>query len=105
MKATESLTNSGLDPARQALKLRQHILDFQTAISSLLDTRQPVICAIHGLALGLAVDIASACDIRLAASNTVFGIMVCPLPSQFPVTLSSLFIQSLGLMVRKLMWD
>jgi enoyl-CoA hydratase/carnithine racemase len=28
------------------------------------------------MAFGLAIDIASACDIRLAASNSVFGIMV-----------------------------
>jgi delta(3,5)-delta(2,4)-dienoyl-CoA isomerase len=76
VNATESLSNSGLDPARQAFKLRQHILDFQGAISSLAHARQPVICALHGLALGLAVDIASACDIRLAASNSIFGIMV-----------------------------
>jgi delta(3,5)-delta(2,4)-dienoyl-CoA isomerase len=76
VNATESLTNSGLDPARQALKLRQHILDFQGAISSLSHARQPVICALHGMALGLAIDIASACDIRLAASSSVFGIMV-----------------------------
>jgi len=93
VNATESLTNSGLDPARQAFKLRQHILDFQGAISSLSNARQPVICALHGLALGLAVDIASACDIRLAASNSIFGIMVR----------SSTCVGEMGLMGRKWM--
>ncbi|WWD18439.1 hypothetical protein CI109_102891 [Kwoniella shandongensis] len=63
-----------LDPARKAFKLREHILDFQGAISSLSHCRQPVIAALFGTAVGLAIDIASACDIRLAASNTVFGI-------------------------------
>jgi len=31
---------------------------------------KPVICALHGIAYGLAVDLSLACDIRLAASNT-----------------------------------
>jgi enoyl-CoA hydratase/carnithine racemase len=51
--------------------------DFQDAISSLERARQPVICAMHGYALGLAIDIASACDIRVAASDVRMGIQVC----------------------------
>jgi enoyl-CoA hydratase/carnithine racemase len=74
--ATESLSNHGLDPARQAFHLRQHVLDFQAAISSLSLARQPVIAALHGMSLGLAVDIASACDVRLASTDVTFGIMV-----------------------------
>lgn len=78
MNSTSNLTNSaGLDPARQAFKLRQHILDFQNAITSLSLARQPVIVALYGQALGLAIDIASACDVRLASSDATFGIMVC----------------------------
>lgn len=50
--------------------------DFQAAISSLEKCRQPIIAALFGVSLGLAIDIASACDIRLAASNAIFGIMV-----------------------------
>ena len=63
-----------LDPARKALALRQHLLEFQAAVSSLSACRQPIIVALHGISLGLAIDLASACDIRLAASNAVFGI-------------------------------
>jgi len=62
------------DPARKGLFLRQHILDFQKAISSIEDCKYPVICAINGYALGLAIDIACACDIRFAASDTKFSI-------------------------------
>jgi len=37
-----------------------------------------VIVATHGLALGLAIDIITACDVRYAASNTSFSIKVLP---------------------------
>jgi delta(3,5)-delta(2,4)-dienoyl-CoA isomerase len=50
--------------------------DFQEAISSLEKARQPVIGALYGYSLGLAVDIASACDIRLVAEDVILGIMV-----------------------------
>ncbi|WOO77333.1 Delta(3,5)-Delta(2,4)-dienoyl-CoA isomerase, mitochondrial [Vanrija pseudolonga] len=63
------------DPARRALALYDHILEFQGAISSLQKARPPVIGAFYGYSLGLAVDIASACDIRLAAEDVKFGIM------------------------------
>jgi enoyl-CoA hydratase/carnithine racemase len=43
--------------------------------------KQPVIAAIHGNAVGLAIDIASACDVRLAASDVTFGIFVRPIRS------------------------
>lgn len=61
--------------------------DFQEAITSLEKARQPVIAAMYGYSLGLAVDIASACDIRLAASDVKMGIMVSnvrQLNSQLP---------------------
>ena len=76
MTSTAALTSSSSDPARKALELRDHIVVFQRAISSLSHASQPVIVALHGMALGLGVDIASACDVRLAAHDTVFGILV-----------------------------
>ncbi|KAH8111167.1 ClpP/crotonase [Phellopilus nigrolimitatus] len=62
------------DPARTALTLREHALAFQASISALERCRVPVIIAVHGLALGLGVDIACACDVRYAASDAVFCI-------------------------------
>ena len=50
--------------------------EFQSAISSLAESRIPVIAAIHGLCVGLGVDITSACDIRLAAEDSTFAIAV-----------------------------
>lgn len=58
------------DPARIATHMRRHILDFQDAISSLQRCEKPVICCLHGLTLGLGVDIASAADIRYASADT-----------------------------------
>jgi hypothetical protein len=40
----------GADVARRGFHLRQHILDFQDAISSLEKCMKPVIIAMHGLA-------------------------------------------------------
>ncbi|MFA7270461.1 MAG: enoyl-CoA hydratase/isomerase family protein [Sterolibacterium sp.] len=35
---------------------------------------QPVICALHGYVLGSGVELAMFCDIRIAASDTIFGL-------------------------------
>jgi delta(3,5)-delta(2,4)-dienoyl-CoA isomerase len=102
--AQTALVAPAPDPARKAFQLRDHLLvraapipipasprltlrllllaheqqDFQDAISSIQLCKQPVIAAIHGNAVGLAIDIASACDVRLAASDVTFGIFVRP---------------------------
>lgn len=64
------------DVGRQTLQIRSHAMAFQHAISAPERCPFPVIVATHGFALGLAVDIAAACDIRYAASNTTFCIKV-----------------------------
>ena len=64
------------DPARRALQLQGHITSFQNSISALQRCRYPVIVATHGVAYGLSIDIMAACDIRYAASNTIFSIKV-----------------------------
>ncbi|ODO05218.1 delta(3,5)-Delta(2,4)-dienoyl-CoA isomerase [Cryptococcus wingfieldii CBS 7118] len=77
LDVTKSELSSGktfLDPARRATSLRAHLLKFQAAITSLSRARQPVVCALFGSSVGLAIDIASACDIRVCASNVKFGI-------------------------------
>ncbi|KAF8587519.1 ClpP/crotonase [Ramaria rubella] len=63
-----------LDPARMARIYRDHILHFQSCISAIEETPQPVIGAVHGIAFGLAIDILSACDIRYAATSSLFSI-------------------------------
>ncbi|KAJ7756597.1 Delta2-dienoyl-CoA-isomerase [Mycena metata] len=62
------------DGARSALALRQDMKAFQHAIGAPERCPFPVIVAVHGLALGLAIDIVSACDIRYAAESAQFSI-------------------------------
>ncbi|CCO34897.1 enoyl-CoA hydratase [Rhizoctonia solani AG-1 IB] len=70
-----SLVNSDrLDPARQAFKLRSHLMHFQSCISAIERCNQPVIAAVNGVAYGLAIDILCACDVRYSSSNTRFSI-------------------------------
>ena len=46
----------------------------QQAITAVADCPVPVIAAIHSHCLGAGVDLATACDIRLAADDATFGI-------------------------------
>ncbi|KAJ8606939.1 hypothetical protein MRB53_040604 [Persea americana] len=64
----------GEDPARTATRLRRHVLGLQEALTSIAVCEKPVICAMHAWCLGMAVDIASACDIRLCAADARFSV-------------------------------
>ncbi|KAF7357754.1 Delta-2 dienoyl-CoA isomerase [Mycena venus] len=72
---TGGLSGSGpSDGARSSLSLLRDIKDFQHAIGAPERCSFPVIVALHGLVLGLGVDIAAACDVRYAADSTQFSI-------------------------------
>ncbi|KAJ7062862.1 Delta2-dienoyl-CoA-isomerase [Mycena amicta] len=62
------------DPARASLSLHRDIREYQRAIGAPQRCPFPVIVAVHGLVLGLGVDIVSACDIRYAAESVQFSI-------------------------------
>lgn len=47
---------------------------YQDSITSVADCPVPVICAIHSHCLGAGVDLATACDIRLATHDATFGV-------------------------------
>ena len=64
----------GADSARSGLLLREHVLEFQAAISKIEDCERAVIVTIHGVCYGLGIDIITACDIRLCDSSTKFSI-------------------------------
>lgn len=55
------------DVARRATHLRRHILDFQSSITAIARCERPVLVALHGICYGLAIDIASAADVRYAS--------------------------------------
>jgi len=57
-----------LSGAEANLKQLEVTRGFQRSITAIAEAPVPVICAIHGHCLGGGVDIATACDIRLAAN-------------------------------------
>jgi len=62
------------DPARKAFSMRRYILDFQDCITAIEKCEKPVICIIHGIAYGLALDMCLACDIRFSCKTTQFSV-------------------------------
>ncbi len=60
--------------AARALAARSNILRLQGAITSVASCPKPVIAAVHGYCIGGGVDLASACDIRLASVDAVFSV-------------------------------
>ncbi|KAM0795180.1 enoyl-CoA hydratase/isomerase family protein [Usnea florida] len=67
-------THNALDPARTAARLRRHIDAFQACVSSIERCEKPTVAAIHGWCLGLGVDIAVCCDVRVCAKEARFAV-------------------------------
>ena len=63
-----------LDPARRATAMRREILEFQDCISSIERCEKPVVCALHGYSLGLAIDISVCADVRFCTKDTKFAV-------------------------------
>ncbi len=63
----------GSDAARKR-RLYDEIRRLQRSISALEECPKPVIAAVHGYCLGAGIDLITACDIRLAASDAVFSV-------------------------------
>lgn len=62
------------EPARKAVNLRRHINAFQDCISAVERCEKPVVTAMHGFSLGLAIDLSTATDVRLCAQDSRFGV-------------------------------
>jgi enoyl-CoA hydratase len=62
------------DPARAAEARLRHIEWLQDAFSALEAGRAPVIAAIHGGCIGAGVDLAAACDLRVASGDAFFQV-------------------------------
>src|SRR5829696_9428601 len=62
------------DPGRAAEARLRHIKWLQDAFTAAEEARPPVIAAIHGGCIGAGVDLATACDVRLAAADAFFQV-------------------------------
>jgi enoyl-CoA hydratase len=60
--------------ASRARRARREILRLQGSVSTLAECPKPVVAAIHGYCIGGGVDLAAACDIRLASADAVFSV-------------------------------
>jgi enoyl-CoA hydratase len=61
-------------PASQARRFYKHLRGLQASITSVADCPKPVIAAIHAHCIGGAVDLITACDIRLASADAIFSV-------------------------------
>lgn len=62
------------DTARIATSLRRHIAEIQDCVSSIERCEKPVIVALHGHTIGLGIEIALCCDVRICAADTQFAV-------------------------------
>lgn len=70
----ESLTGSGGSGATKRKQTYRDISRMQRTMSCFADTDKPVIAVAHGWSIGAGMDLLTACDIRIAASDAVFGV-------------------------------
>lgn len=54
--------------------LRREIVRFQDSMTAVEKCRKPVIAAMHGHCIGGGLDLACACDIRIASRETIFSV-------------------------------
>ncbi|KAH6704298.1 ClpP/crotonase-like domain-containing protein [Leptodontidium sp. MPI-SDFR-AT-0119] len=62
------------DVARVAVGIKRYAQVFQDCVSSVERCEKPVICVLHGLAFGLAIDLSTCADIRICTSDVKFAI-------------------------------
>ncbi|KAL2259075.1 hypothetical protein VTK26DRAFT_7377 [Humicola hyalothermophila] len=66
--------DEGLDGARKSARLRRYIAEFQDCISAVERCEKPVICVMHGISIGLAIDISTCADVRVCSRDVRFAV-------------------------------
>jgi enoyl-CoA hydratase len=66
--------DAGRSPAASASRIRDEVLRLQQSISSVAACPKPVIAAVHGYCIGGGVDLISACDMRVASTDSIFSV-------------------------------
>ncbi len=61
-------------PAARARAARAEVLRLQASVTAVADCPLPVVAAIHGYCIGGGVDLAAACDIRLASADALLSV-------------------------------
>ncbi|KAF2806813.1 delta-delta-dienoyl-CoA isomerase [Mytilinidion resinicola] len=74
--STQGITTRNLksDPARRAVYIRRHLLEFQSCLTTVEKCEKPVIIIMHGITIGLGIDLASCCDIRICTEDVMFAV-------------------------------
>ncbi|KAI1308363.1 enoyl CoA hydratase-like protein, partial [Xylaria venustula] len=62
------------DGSRFATRIRRHIYEFQDSVGAIEKCEKPVIVVMHGISIGLAIDLACCADIRLCSKDTRFSV-------------------------------
>jgi len=72
--ASQILGHKEGDAARIAFGIRRTAAEFQRCVSSPERCEKPVICVMHGISYGLAIDIACCTDIRICTKDVQFAV-------------------------------
>jgi Delta3,5-Delta2,4-dienoyl-CoA isomerase len=67
-------TSSSASPGARAVELKALIIRMQRPIIAIANFPRPVIAAVNGLCVGLGVDLATACDIRVCSPAAKFAV-------------------------------
>jgi delta(3,5)-delta(2,4)-dienoyl-CoA isomerase len=62
------------DVARKAWALRRHIKQIQSGVTDIEKCDKPVICVMHGISYGAAIDISTCCDVRICTRDVRFSV-------------------------------